>query len=154
MKKISCILLITAMLPFVASCTTKQSTGTAIGALAGGAIGAHFGKGGGKLLATGIGMMAGAVIGSEIGKQLDDYDRRLMQNTSQQALEFSPSGQEVAWKNPDSGHYGSITPVRTIRRSDNSYCREYQQKIVIGGREEKAYGTACRQPDGQWQIVK
>jgi len=23
---------------------------------------------------------------------------------------------------------------------------------VIGGKNEKAYGTACRQPDGSWKV--
>ena len=32
-------------------------------------------------------------------------------------------------------------------------CREFQQTITVGGRTETAYGTACRQPDGDWKIV-
>lgn len=34
------------------------------------------------------------------------------------------------------------------------YCREYQQQVLVGGRWEQAYGTACRRPDGSWQIVE
>jgi hypothetical protein len=30
-------------------------------------------------------------------------------------------------------------------------CREYQTTITIGGKDEKAYGRACRQPDGTWK---
>lgn len=33
------------------------------------------------------------------------------------------------------------------------YCREFTQVVDIGGRAESAYGTACMQPDGSWQIV-
>ncbi len=29
--------------------------------------------------------------------------------------------------------------------------REYQAKIIVGGREVDAYGTACLQPDGSWR---
>jgi len=25
--------------------------------------------------------------------------------------------------------------------------------VIVGGQEEQAYGTACRQPDGSWKIV-
>ena len=32
-------------------------------------------------------------------------------------------------------------------------CREFQRTITIGGKTEKAYGTACRQPDGTWKEV-
>jgi len=28
-----------------------------------------------------------------------------------------------------------------------------QPRGPVGGRTEQAYGTACRQPDGSWQIV-
>ncbi len=29
--------------------------------------------------------------------------------------------------------------------------REYQARIVVGGREVEAYGDACLQPDGSWR---
>ena len=29
--------------------------------------------------------------------------------------------------------------------------REYQTKVIIGGRQVDAYGTACLQPDGSWR---
>ena len=32
-------------------------------------------------------------------------------------------------------------------------CREYQTQVVIDGRTQNAYGTACRQPDGNWRVV-
>jgi surface antigen len=33
------------------------------------------------------------------------------------------------------------------------YCREFQQQAAIGGEIREVYGTACRQPDGSWQVV-
>jgi hypothetical protein len=36
---------------------------------------------------------------------------------------------------------------------DTEYCREYTKTIIIGGRSERAYGTACYQSDGAWEIV-
>ncbi|MDH3703075.1 MAG: hypothetical protein OEU46_17350 [Alphaproteobacteria bacterium] len=32
-------------------------------------------------------------------------------------------------------------------------CREFQESIVIDGKPQRAYGTACRQPDGTWKRV-
>ncbi len=46
-----------------------------------------------------------------------------------------------------------MTPLRTYEPEPGRYCREYQTVVTIGGRAEQAYGTACRQPDGSWQIV-
>ena len=77
-----------------------------------------------------------------------------MAESSNYALEQSPSGKTVPWQNPDSGHAGSITPTKTYQDGSGKYCREYTQTVKIGNKEEKAYGTACRQEDGHWQIVK
>lgn len=36
---------------------------------------------------------------------------------------------------------------------DAPYCREYQQRVTIGGVLRNIYGTACQQADGSWQKV-
>jgi hypothetical protein len=33
-------------------------------------------------------------------------------------------------------------------------CREYNSQIMIGGQPQPAYGYACQQPDGSWQISR
>jgi surface antigen len=121
------------------------------GAAAGGLLAAAF-RGG----PVGIigGALAGGLIGGAIGDRMDAADRQEAQKASQRALETAPSGTAVAWHNPDSGHSGTVTPVRTFQKSGGQYCREYQQTVSIGGQEQQAYGTACRQPDGSWKIVK
>ena len=131
----------------------KEALGTILGAVGGGIAGSQVGKGRGKLVATGIGTLLGAAIGNEIGKSLDRADRLAMQRTTQQSLEKAKSGTTSTWKNPDSGNQGTITPKKTYRKADGSYCREFQQTVTIGGRTEEAYGTACRQPDGTWKLV-
>ena len=69
------------------------------------------------------------------------------------AIENARTGETSTWKNPDSGHSGSITPTNTFQNANGQYCREYQQTINVGGQKEQGYGTACRQPDGSWKIV-
>lgn len=141
----------------VAGCTEtvgqKQGLGTLLGAAAGGAAGAQVGKGRGKLVATGVGTLLGALIGSEVGRSLDRADQLAMQHATQNSLETSATGSINTWHNPDTGNRGTITPTQTYQRSDGSYCREFTQTVTVGGRTEEAYGTACRQPDGTWQIV-
>ena len=131
----------------------KQTGGTLLGAAAGGLLGSQFGSGAGKLAATGLGIAAGAWLGSEIGASLDRADRLYANRTAQQSLEKSPTGVTSTWRNPDSGHSGTVTPTRTYKSPDGRYCREFQQTVTVGGKTEEAYGTACRQPDGSWQIV-
>ena len=62
-------------------------------------------------------------------------------------------GTTRTWQNSDSGNAGSITPTQTYQRDDQTYCREFTQTLTIGSRTEEAYGTACREPDGTWDIV-
>ena len=131
----------------------KQGLGTLLGAVAGGVAGAQVGKGRGKLVATGVGAALGALIGSEVGESLDRADRLAMQHATQNALETAPSGSASSWSNPDSGNSGTVTPTQTYQRSDGAYCRELTQTVTVGGRTQEAYGTACRQPDGRWQII-
>ncbi|MCZ6454581.1 MAG: RT0821/Lpp0805 family surface protein [Alphaproteobacteria bacterium] len=131
----------------------KQTAGTIIGGIGGAVIGSQIGSGSGQLVATALGTFAGALIGADIGKSLDRADQLAMRQAEQQA-HSAPIGDQIVWNNPDSGNSGSVTPVRegTNARS-GAYCREYQTKVTVGGREQRAYGTACQQPDGSWQVV-
>ena len=131
----------------------KQAVGGLAGAGAGGLLGAQIGHGNGQLAATAAGTLIGAFLGSEVGQSLDRADQLYASRAEVQALEYAPSGTETAWHNPDSGHSGSITPTRTYESATGDYCREFQQQAAIGGEVQSVYGTACRQPDGQWQVV-
>ncbi len=131
---------------------TKQTIGALGGAAAGGLLGAQIGGGKGQLAATAAGALLGALIGSEIGRSMDEVDRMQAERAYGQA-QAAPVGQTIAWDNPNTGNYGSVTPTREgTNQNTSAYCREFQQTVVIGGRQEDAYGTACRQADGSWQI--
>jgi len=128
----------------------KASGGAAIGAASGGLIGAAAGGG-----AAGIvgGVLLGGLLGGAIGNALDQRDKQMAYQTQQATLESTRTGQSATWRNPDTGHSGSYTPTKTYENASGQYCREYQEKVVIDGKTNSAYGTACRQPDGSWKIV-
>jgi surface antigen len=130
----------------------KQTVGTLGGAVAGGLLGAQVGGGRGQLIATATGAVLGAWLGSEIGSSLDRADQLHAERATYQALEHNPSNQPARWENPDSGHYGTVTPVRTYETAGRT-CREFEHDVWIDGRREIAYGQACRDPDGRWQII-
>jgi surface antigen len=46
-----------------------------------------------------------------------------------------------------------VTPTHTYQGTGGQYCREYQQTIIIDGKPNQSYGTACRQPDGSWKVM-
>ncbi len=132
----------------------KQTIGTLLGAGVGALAGSQIGSGKGQMAAIAIGTLAGAWAGSEVGKSLDKADRMYAQKTSQNALEYNRVGQTSAWINPDSGNSGTTTPVRTYQLASGKNCREFETTVKIDGREEKAYGKACQNADGTWNIVR
>ena len=131
----------------------KQTIGTLLGAVGGAVAGSQIGKGRGQLIAVAAGTLLGSLAGSEIGKSLDNADRIAMQQATQKSLEATPSGNSVSWRNPDSGHSGTVTPQPSYKNATGQYCREYEQTISVEGRTETAVGAACRQPNGSWKIV-
>ena len=126
----------------------KASIGAFGGAAFGGLIAAAAGGGGAAIAGAVIG---GALLGGFAGNALDQRDKRLAAEAQQRALETAPTGQPVTWNNPDTGHTGTITPTKTYQ-ANGSYCREFQSDVVIDGKPDKAWGTACRQPDGSWKV--
>ena len=131
----------------------KQGVGTLAGGVAGGLLGSTIGHGSGRLVAVGAGTLLGAFLGGELGRSLDKADQMYAERTANQAFEYNRTGQPAEWRNPDSGHYGTVTPTRTYQQSSGQPCREYQTTVYVGGRAENAYGTACRDLDGSWRIV-
>ncbi len=60
-------------------------------------------------------------------------------------------GETIYWNQGNAS--GSVTATRDGTSTSGRYCREFQQVVTIGGRTEEAYGTACQQPDGSWEVV-
>jgi surface antigen len=131
----------------------KETAGTVIGGVGGAVLGSQVGHGSTQVVATAAGTLLGAWIGNSIGKSLDRADQQYAAQSANAALERYPDGHSSTWQNPNSGHSGSTTPTRTYETAQGQPCREYQTQVVIDGRTQNAYGTACRQPDGSWRVV-
>ena len=137
------------------SCANTYGPGpkATIGGLGGAAAGGLIAAGaGGNPAAIAAGSLLGLLVGGAIGDYMDAQDRRYAYESTHYALESLPSGQTAQWRNPDNGHYGTVTPNRTYTQYGNQYCREFTQTAVIDGRRERVHGTACREPDGSWRI--
>lgn len=70
---------------------------------------------------------------------------------AQIAATTAPVGETIIWREGNAS--GSVTATREGTSTAGRYCREFQQKVTIGGHTEQAYGTACMQPDGSWEVV-
>ena len=78
-------------------------------------------------------------------------DQDAMAAAMLEALEKHVSGKSASWENPESGSRGSITPVRTFKNSDGSWCREYREASEFLNRREERRAIACRTMDGVWE---
>jgi surface antigen len=127
----------------------RETLGAVIGGGTGAAIGSQIGKGTGRLVAVAGGAILGFLAGGAIGRSMDEVD----QNCIGQALEHADDGRQIRWRNPDNNEQYTVSPVSTYRADDGRYCREYTTTAQVAGKRQQVYGTACRQPDGSWQIV-
>lgn len=127
----------------------RRTAGALLGGVTGGLIGAHIGKGDGRVVATIGGALIGVLVGSSVGASMDVGDGYCFANT----LEYAETDTAVHWRNPDTGVTYQVEPTRTYSIDDGRYCREYQTTATIGGEYSSLHGTACRQPDGTWQLV-
>jgi surface antigen len=130
----------------------KQTVGSLAGAGLGGLAGATLFDGKARIAGAAAGTLLGAFLGNEAGRSLDRADALYADRAEAQALEYAPAGSATPWRNPDTGSYGTVTPTQTWETA-GGYCREFQHKARIGGRNEQVWGTACRSPDGAWQVI-
>lgn len=134
----------------VTGCTPgNNTTGATIAGAGGGALlGAAIFGGSGAWLGVAAGALVGGIIGNQVGQYMDRQDKKNMQR----AITTVPVGQRATWTNSKDVTY-TVQPVKQYHRN-HRYCREYKTSIKIDGRWKRAYGKACRNPDGSWRIVK
>jgi len=154
MRRFALVLAIPLALAACENPNQKQTAGTVLGGVAGGLIGSTIGAGSGRTAAIIAGAALGALAGNQLGAALDEQDSRQATRTTQTALESQPTGEAATWRNPDSGNYGSTTPTRTFTDANGQPCREYTTTVTVAGKQQQAYGTACRDAEGNWRIVE
>ncbi|MEW5726603.1 MAG: hypothetical protein AB1918_02140 [Pseudomonadota bacterium] len=127
---------------------SSEMMGNVLGGVVGGVAGNQVGRGSGRTAAVIGGTIIGVMVGGSVGRSMDGLDQGCVAG----ALDHLPDQRSIAWAG-DSGEHYRVTPVRSWGDGGDRYCREYQATAVVGGRKQQTYGTACRQPDGQWEIV-
>jgi surface antigen len=149
--------MLTTSVSFTAS-ADQEDNGAIIGAIIGGILGNQVGKGNGKTVATGLGIILGAVVGADIGKNLDNNDRRALEEAQRDSFR-RPIGERTDW---DGNSYGSRTGARGnfrttregyLRTNSREVCREYESVIVTRQKTETRTGIACSSVNGTWREV-
>jgi surface antigen len=152
MRTYRSILVATALVLGVSACTvppTNEQGGMVVGGILGGVLGSQVGRGTGRTAAIIVGTLVGATIGGNVGRSMDETDRLKTAHALESVRTTVPS----TWVNPDTRNQYTVVPTRTYETSSGP-CREYTMKALIGGKPETVYGTACRQADGSWLVVK
>ena len=159
LRKVGCVIAVTGLLAGpVAGCAwieeqtgfgQKTQIGAAGGAAAGGLLAAAAGA---SPLGLAAGVILGGLAGGAAGNYLDNRDKEAALKAQQQALANNQTGQTTTWSNPETGHSGTYTPTNTYTTPDGKTCRDYQQTVIIDGKEETATGTACKMADGTWRV--
>jgi len=135
--------------------TNTQKENTATGAVGGGVLGglagSLIGAGTGQAVAIGAGIIAGALIGGYIGHEADSSDTA----KANAAMNDNPPNKCTTWKNKKTHKQYSVKPTsNNMTMNGNPNCRTYTTVIQLDGKTEKTKGTACRQENGNWNIIK
>lgn len=104
---------------------------------------------------TAPGDAAGSVEGSLITRSaalgLSREDQTVALQAEFRALETTPAGAAVSWRNPATGHAGDVLPGPAYQVNSQS-CRDYTHTVEAAD-AASFQATACRGPDGVWQVV-
>ncbi len=156
LKKVLAAVIAVSML---GACANNESgsrqAGTLIGGVLGGIIGSKFGSGVGKSASIALGAGLGAIAGDEIARRLTERDRQMASATLDDALENGEANKNSGWSNPESGNNGTAKAGETYEQAKTGEdCRDFETTIFTNGGESTATGTACRNEDGSWKVVR
>ncbi|MEO5346599.1 MAG: glycine zipper domain-containing protein [Magnetococcus sp. YQC-9] len=134
--------------PLTSGCMdSRAQQGAGIGALGGGLAGSLIGPSKNKEQNALIGAAIGGLVGYTVGNEMDKNDKARLNN----ALESMPTRQTSTWVNPDTRAEYSVTPQAPYQ-VDGRDCRQAEISSIINGKRETVVKTACRRPDGRWEI--
>ncbi|HJO75040.1 MAG TPA: RT0821/Lpp0805 family surface protein [Rhodospirillales bacterium] len=100
-----------------------------------------------------LGTIGGGAAGYYTTRALMGTDRAAYERTAQKGLKESTDGQVVDWQSPDTGNSGIFRPIRSFRLADGRYCRQYRTTVSFDKTVHSGNGMACRNANGQWQVV-
>jgi hypothetical protein len=83
---------------------------------------------------------------------LTQQDRKMIHDATQYALESTASDQPTTWRNPQTGHSGTIRAGAAAANARGQPCRRFKQSHDLKGQAEERSGTACRERDGTWRL--
>jgi surface antigen len=81
-----------------------------------------------------------------------ERDWELVKGAVEDALRDAADGETVDWNNPDSGHLGTVTVLKTTQQQGMT-CRTLKIYNEVESRSGDSYHRFCQQADGSWKAV-
>jgi len=123
-----------------------HTTGTVLGAIAGGVLGSAMSHGNGGAVVGGA--VLGGLAGNAISRDMDCNDRPYAARAYDSSFQ-GRIGERHEWQNgPDRGY---VVTNREYRHG-NRLCRDFTQVVYRNGREYDRQGTACSKKGGPWEF--
>jgi surface antigen len=97
--------------------------------------------------AANLGFLKGAAV-----EQFNDADWKMLDHAVDDALNNQPDGKGVTWKNEETGHWGTVTPLTTMQKHGLK-CRKVRFENTAGKRTGQATFTYCDK-DGVWKLAE
>ncbi|HEX2759022.1 MAG TPA: glycine zipper domain-containing protein [Rhizomicrobium sp.] len=132
---------------FADECSGRDHTsGTILGAIAGGVLGGAVSKGNGGAVIGGA--LLGGLAGNAISRDMDCEDRPYAARTYQESF-AGPVGHRYSWNH---GRNRGYVVTNREYRARGELCRDFTQVVYRRGREFTRQGTACRplRDGGDW----
>lgn len=113
----------------------------------------------------GIALLALATFASVCGAQnltflhdttavaLTDEDRKLQSEAGVAVLSDPNPRLTKEWRNPASGHSGSIQGLGDLRSEDGLHCRKIKIFTAAGGRKNQLVMPVCLTAEGDWMFA-
>lgn len=83
---------------------------------------------------------------------MDDTDKAILREAVGDALNNHADGETVEWKNPGTGHSGTITLIDT-HEDFGTTCRSVRTRSQAAGRSGGGNYRLCKGADGTWQFA-
>jgi surface antigen len=93
------------------------------------------------------------LFGSRLGQALyQGDDTKIITQIGADMLRNAPDGESRPWSNPQTGHSGTITVIRSYKRGGLS-CRDARVNSQLNERSVAYVLPVCQIADGSWKIA-
>jgi surface antigen len=93
------------------------------------------------------------LFGSRLGEaHYQGDDTRIISQIGADMLRNAPDGETRSWSNPQTGHHGDITVIRSYRMK-NMPCRDTRVNGVLSANSISYVLPICQIGDGTWKIA-